>query len=422
MKISVNKIHLGLILWLACCLWLPAQNIQITSVTADGTVTWTQDLADAIATVEWSTNVGVAPWLPIKTLFVSNQVCTAQIPVGQPVGGCYRILEADVSQVPSNMCLVPAGYFQMGDSYLEVPLEENGVDPAIPVHTVYVSSYYEDKFEVDNTQMCQTLQWALSNGLITANSTYVSNLEGQVELLMTFGTHDGSYPSTWMIFSNGLFSISNAPGYYMSNFPATCMSWFGALAFCNYRSDMEGLPRCINFTNWTCDFTKKGYRIPTEAEWEKGARGGLTGQHYPWPSYGGIYEDFINGGLASYDDSGDPFRYVAETVPVGYFNGNQINYGTNVHVNVANGYGMYDSVGNVWNWCWDNWQDSWYSQAGATQPNPTGPVDLNNLQVIRGGSVGYYSPYLLCACRHTAGWSKFYEADVVGMRCVRLAP
>jgi formylglycine-generating enzyme required for sulfatase activity len=417
-----RRIQVSLVLWLACCLWLPAQNIEITSVASDGTATWTQDLTNAIATVEWTTNVGVAPWLPIKTLFVSNQVCAAQIPVGQPVGGCYRILEADVSQVPSNMCLVPAGYFQMGDSYLEVPSEENGTNPATPVHTVYVSSFYEDKFEVDNVQMCQTLQWALSKGLIFANSTSVSNLEGQPQLLMTLGTYDYTYPSTWMIFSNGLFSVSNAPGFNMSNFPATSISWYGALAFCNYRSDMEGLPRCINFTNWDCDFTQKGYRLPTEAEWEKGSRGGLTGQHYPWPSYGGTYLEFINGGLASYYASMNPYTDIAETVPVGYFDGHQIFYGTNYPVNVVNGYGMYDAVGNVWNWCWDNWQLNWYSQPGATQPNPTGPVDVNNLQVIRGGSVGYYGQYLLCACRHTVGWAKSYESIVLGLRCVRLPP
>jgi formylglycine-generating enzyme required for sulfatase activity len=417
-----KRIQVSLIVWLACCLWLPAQNVQVTSIALDGTVTWTQDLTNGIATVEWTTNLSAGPWLPVRNIYVSNPVCSAQVPVGQPLPGFYRILEADVSQVPTNMCLVPAGFFQMGDSYSEGPLEEDGTNPAQPVHTVYISSFYEDRLDVTSEQMCQALQWALNRGLVSATSTDVFNLEGQSQVLAEFGYDDGDYASTWIVFSNGLFSVSNAPGYNMSNFPATAITWYGALAYCNYRSDMEGLPRCINFTNWTCDFTKKGYRLPTEAEWEKGSRGGLTGQHYPWDSYGGTYSQFITGAMAGCDWSNDPYRNVAETTPVGYFNGSQINNGVVVPTNMVNGYGLYDAVGNVWNWCWDAWQLGWYSNPGATLPNPQGPVDLNNYQVIRGGSVGYYPQYLVCACRHTGGWAKTYAADVVGLRCVRLPP
>jgi formylglycine-generating enzyme required for sulfatase activity len=423
-----NCIRVILMVWLAWCRCLPAQNVQITSIAPNGTLTWTQGLSNGIATVEWTTNLSSGPWLPVINVSVTNTICTAEVPVGQPLAGFYRILEADVSQVPTNMALVPAGYFQMGDSYSEVPLEENGANDAQPVHLVYVSSFYADRLDVSNEQMTQVLQWALNNGLIAASSAGVTNLEGQPEQLIDFIAHDGEYSETEMAFSNGLFSILNTSEagtvttLSATNLPATAVTWYGAAAYCNYRSDIEGLPRCFNFSNWNCDFTQKGYRLPTEAEWEKASRGGMTGHHYPWQSYGGSYSSFINATCASYSASRDPYEISGYfTTPVGYFNGNQLNYGVPSGTNMINGYGMYDAVGNVWDWCWDGWEVDWYSQAGATQPNTTGPVG-SLVKVIRGGSLGYPAAYLVCACRHTGGFDPYFCSELVGVRCVRLPP
>ena len=120
------------------------------------------------------------------------------------------------------------------------------------------------------------------------------------------------------------------------------------------------------YVNWAAN----GYRLPTEAEWEKAARGGLSGQRFPWG-------DTISESQANYyGDPNPPIQAVIPTIwgqngyntelryrqgspytsPVGYF--------------APNGYGLYDMAGNVFEWCWD-WYGTPYGQPTTT--NPTGP-------------------------------------------------
>jgi formylglycine-generating enzyme required for sulfatase activity len=313
---------------------------------------------------------------------------------------------------PPGMAIIPAGTFQMGDPYTQGQIYE------LPVHQVYTSRFLISRFEITHEQMREALQWAYDQQLITVDATTVRNIEGSPQPFLSFTASDGGRQATFLRFANGFFYVEADKG----NFPMGGVTWYGALAYCNYRSNMEGLQRCIDFSNWTCDFTKNGYRLPTEAEWEKAARGGLTGHHFSWPSFGGNFAQHIDGYMAKYNASRDPWYYTALywTTPVGYFNGSQLNYGQPAGTDMVNGYGLYDMIGNVWEWCWDNWKGDWYSQPGAIQADSTGPLAAGAVtKVIRGGSFGYNASSMRVAYRHTRGFSPTYLNFPLGLRPVR---
>ena len=100
------------------------------------------------------------------------------------------------------------------------------------------------------------------------------------------------------------------------------------------------------------DLGGNGYRLPTEAEWEKAARGGVAKCNYPWGNS-------IDGSKANYQGSGDPFD--DGTTPVGYYNGNQVFRGQRRMDDMQNGFGLYDMAGNVYEWCWD-WYDEQFER------------------------------------------------------------
>ena len=145
------------------------------------------------------------------------------------------------------------------------------------------------------------------------------------------------------------------------------VSWYGAVAYCNWRSAMEGRPLCYDLSTWTCNFGVAGYRLPTEAEWEKAAGWNpLLQRHFRFGEHtDGCGYDCLDGQRANYSRSADPYEtrtYPLETTPVGFFNGalhyktdfgwrgSQTSYQTQ---NAQSYYGCYDMSGNVWEWCHD---------------------------------------------------------------------
>jgi len=256
--------------------------------------------------------------------------------------------------------LVPAGEFLMGDNFNSGDLDEK------PVHLVFLDAYYISKYKVTNSEYNRFID----DGGYT-DSTY-----------WTAGSY-GYYVSQPVYWNDSKYKGGGIEGN--ENFPVVGVSWYEAMAYCKWLSKKTG----------------KIYRLPTEAEREKAARG--TDQRmYPWGNN-------IDGSYANYSNSGDP--YVILT-PVGFYDGNTHNgFPTN---NNASPYGAYDMAGNVWEWCSD-WHNKDYYSISPTN-NPAGPSS-GSFRVVRGGWWGS-GPCILTTTNRYA-FAPFYREYDVGFRCVR---
>jgi len=234
------------------------------------------------------------------------------------------------------MTFVKEGTFQMGS-------DDATTSNAEPVHAVHVSSFYMGTYEVTNREYCIFLNTTGNKG------------EGGDKWIKTENDLEGTYKKFSGISSgkNGKFQLKT--GY--ENRPVTFVTWYGAVAYCNWISEKEGLGKCYGESGkrGNADLTKKGYRLPTEAEWEYSARGGTTGEYY-WrekenPGIYCIYEH----------NSGENSGEVGKTMP--------------------NNFALYDMIGNVLEWTGD-----WYGDyPKSSQDNPSGPI-AGTLKLYRGGS------------------------------------
>jgi len=258
----------------------------------------------------------------------------------------------------------------------------------VPIHTVRVDPFYMSATETTNQQYCEYLNAALKQGLVEVRNGLVYQ-SGREEIYCDTTQSDPASRINW---DGRTFSIIDN----RANHPVVCIRWHGAAAYCNWLSQKNGYESCYDTSTWQCDYSKKGFRLPSEAEWEYAGRGGLHEPYciFPWG-------DESDHSKANWPRSGDPFEAgpYPWTTPVGFYNG-QLHHKANFEwpgrqgsyqtSDGANGYGLYDMAGNVWEWVNDWYNRDYY--ATCTADNPPGPErgtpvqDGNTYRVLRSGN------------------------------------
>jgi sulfatase modifying factor 1 len=284
-----------------------------------------------------------------------------------------------------------------------------GWEDELPVHTATLDSFAMGKYEMTNEQYCAFLNSAQSQGLITVISGKVYQSGSGTSYLYCDTSTSSSYSQ--IVYSNNTFSVRIKGGRDMTNDPMVMVSWYGAVAYCNWRSQQEGKQICYDLSTWNCDFSKKGYRLATEAEWEYAARGRLSGNRFPWGDTithsQANYYSWWNGGVPYFPYDLNPVEGYHPT-----WNDGVLPYTSQVGSFPANGYGLYDMAGNVWEWCNDRYSEIYYSSSPTN--NPTGPVTGSN-RVARGGNYGGAN-YCRVSCRNN--YNPIYRGNGYGFRVV----
>lgn len=282
--------------------------------------------------------------------------------LGERYADALKKIDAEIAAPPAEFVLIPAGSFIMGDQS-DPPV---GFPWERPAHPVKVSAFFMAKYEVTKALWDDVRTWGLDHG-------YTDLPVGAM-----LGTND----------------YGQGPTH-----PVQAVGWYGMVKWCNARSEKEGLTPCYTVSNAVyrtggsepeCHWQVNGYRLPTEAEWEKAARGGVSGQNFPWG-------DTITHSQANYYSVSN-FRY--DTSPTRGFHPS---YGQSrpctspVGSFAPNGYGLYDMIGNAWEWCWDRYDGSGYPSEPQTDPHGSA---THGGHVGRGGNWEYDSSYCRISVRY----------------------
>jgi formylglycine-generating enzyme required for sulfatase activity len=289
---------------------------------------------------------------------------------------------SEVLTIVGGMVRIPAGSFIMGDTF-------DAESESLPTRTVNLDAYWMDQHEVTNAEFAASLNWANAQ-------RYLENSSG--------GTYSGGYV---YVDGTAILHIGNTDcriGYSDNNFttesaafethPVVQVNWYGAAMYCNWLSQQERKTPCYNTTSWECNFSADGFRLPTEAEWEKAAahdplKGGDNKRRYPW---GDIWDS----------NKCNNDQIIGQTTNVGaYPDGKSY-------------YECYDMAGNAAEWCYD-WSQDNYSGFPDPDNNPTGPA-TGIQRIMRGG--GWINGDKYCS---SAFRDLYYPTDAFKHRGFRVA-
>ncbi len=229
-------------------------------------------------------------------------------------------------------------------------------DDEQPAHQVTLTTAYAmSKFEITNDQYCQVMNRALDEGYAHIKDGDLVGADGKKYLGIAHLVDDKNLGVQYGI---RIVEGRLAPNEGLGNHPVHAVTWYGSVAFCQFLSVQEGFEPAYDLKSWTWDPQKRGYHLPTEAEWEYAARKDHR-QTYAWGD--SISTSHLNF-WASVESRGFP----PFTVPVGYYDGTE-KEGLITEDN-ASPFGLYDMTGNVWEWCWDWYGRNYYATSPALDP------------------------------------------------------
>ncbi len=319
--------------------------------------------------------------LPALTLacVVAANGWAQNMPAGAvpPIEGSRMLLLLN-DQAPDGMVAVPAGSFAMGNA-----MAGEGDSDELPAHTVTCPAFYMDRGEVTLAQWSQVYAWAIQNG----------------------------------------YTFSQAGSGKATNHPVHTVTWFDAVKWCNARSEMTGRTPVYTANSATlktgtpavvtANWDNKGYRLPTEAEWEYAARGGVAGHRFSWADTDNIDHNHANY-RSLYPSATEPY----DLGPAGYdpvYGVAPTPYTSPAGSYAANGLGVMDMTGNLMEWCWDWYGSGYYTTSPSTSPR--GP-DTGTYRVLRSGSWSS-SPKVGRVANRSYDAATMASATV-GFRCVCL--
>lgn len=355
--------------------------VEVRGIVRSGSAVTLQVLAPAglSCRVEASGSLAAGSWSNVGDAFAGTGSVQAVVLPGaaSPARRFFRVVWT--VPAPAGFKLIPEGPFLMGD---QSPAPKDGVSSEQPVIEVNLPAFFMKTTEVTLDEWTPVKTWALANGY-------------------TFSTNAGQAKA--------------------GNHPVHSVSWYDLLRWCNAKSEMDGREPCYVLSSGggvyrtgtpaiTWLTARNGYRLPSEAEWEKSARGGVNGRRFPWG-------ETIDHARSNYKAS---TTYVYDVNPTigfhpGYETPGVLPYTAPVASFAANGYGLHDMSGNVREFCWDR-ATSGYPAVYVI--DVTAPNDLFE-RVARGGDWSSEAFSHRCSYRGSRFPGNTGKGNFLGFRLAR---